>query len=88
MSYKSQLYPLSSTCDVSLTKAGNWRTLSSANLEDMKFLRSWFVYDSDLKSRLAEGGANWNKVAGFALMAGISLGGWSGVALLLRHFLK
>jgi hypothetical protein len=84
MSFKSQLYPLSSTYKTSTSPWGS----SPGDSRDMKFLRSWLVYDSQTTNGIGSGRANWNMLAGFALMAVVSAGGWSCVALLVRHFLK
>jgi hypothetical protein len=89
MNHRLQLSPLSTSTKLhtGLTFAGRWgRPL--ANLEDVKFFRSWLVYDSDLEVNRSSGRLNWNMLAGLTAMVAISFGGWSGIALLVRHFMK
>lgn len=89
MNHKMQLSPMSTGTKIQsdLTFAGRWgRPL--ADWEDVKFFRSWLVYDSDVESNRSQGRFNWNMLAGFTAMVMISVGGWSGIAFLVRHFLK
>jgi hypothetical protein len=59
-----------------------------ARWEDVKFFRSWLVYDSDLEASRSRGRLNWNMLAGLMAMVVISAGGWSCIGLLVRHLLK
>jgi hypothetical protein len=77
MNYRMQFSPMSSTHQ---TRLATW--------EDIKFFRSWLVYDSDLEATRTRGRVNWNMVGGFVLVAVISAGGWFGISLIARHLLK
>jgi hypothetical protein len=48
---------------------------------------AWSVCDSNHLTATS-GQLNWNMFAGLALMAAVSLGGWSSLALLVRHLFK
>jgi hypothetical protein len=89
MSYKSQLFPLSSTCDTPLRQriSQAWGS-SQSNLQDIKFLRSWLVYDSELESSRTQGRVNWNMVLGLVLASAVSAGFWTGVGLMVAHAWK
>jgi len=89
MSYKSQLFPLSSTSERPLRQriSQAWGS-SPSNLQDMKFLRSWFVYDSELENNRTKGRINWNMVLGLFLATGVSAGFWTGVGLMITHVWK
>ena len=86
MSYKSQLFPLSSTRETPLRQRINqvWGS-SPSNLRDIKFLRSWLVYDSELENSRTHGRVNWNMVLGVFLATGVSAGFWTGVGLMIAH---
>lgn len=89
MNQRVQFSPTTTSSKIqsSLTFAGRWgRPL--ADWEDVKFFRSWLVYDSDLESNRSRGRFNWNMLAGLTAMAAISVGGWSGIAFLVRHFIR
>jgi hypothetical protein len=77
MNYKLQLSPISSTHES-----------QAASGEDAKFFRSWLIYDSDLEVTRTRGRLNWSTIAGAALAAVVSLSGWFGIVMLLRHFWK
>jgi hypothetical protein len=89
MSYKSQLFPLSSTSETPLRQriSQAWGS-SQSNLQDIKFLRSWLVYDSELDSSRTRGRVNWNMVLGLVLATGVSAGFWTGVGLMVVHVWK
>jgi len=89
MSYKSQLNPLSGTCDkpMRLPIRGSWGS-APADSGDMKFLRSWLVYDSDIQSSLAAGQNNHNRFLGLALLVGISASFWAGIGLMIARVWK
>jgi|GEM_PF-4840662 hypothetical protein len=59
-----------------------------ADLEDVKFLRSWLVYDSSIERSRTPGRFNWNAVLGLALMAAVSAGVWAGIALLIARLVR
>jgi hypothetical protein len=89
MSYKSQLFPLSSACQaalhrqVGLSWGSSPASLRNADLQEMKFLRGWLIYDSELQPTLERGRVNWNLVAGLTLAIGVSAGFWAGMALVI-----
>lgn len=87
MSYKSQLFPLSSTCETPLRQriSQAWGS-SPSNLQDIKFLRSF--YDSELESSRTHGRVNWNAVLGLFLATAVSAGFWTGVGLMIAHAWK
>lgn len=88
MSYKSQLNPLSGTCErpTRLPIRGSWGS-APANSSDMKFLRSWLVYDSDIPSNPA-GQTNHNRFLGLVLSVGISASFWAGVGFMIARVWK
>lgn len=89
MNHKMQLSPMSDSARMhnGLTFAGRWgRPL--ADWENVKFFRSWLVYDSDVESNRSHGRFNWNMLAGFIAMITISLAGWSAVAFLVKHLIR
>jgi hypothetical protein len=94
MSYKSQLFPLSSAREIPLRRriGLSWGSspanLTDTDLQEMKFLRGWLVYDSDIQSALEQGRVNWNLVAGLTLAIVISAGFWAGVGLIIAHIWK
>jgi hypothetical protein len=94
MSYKSQLFPLSSTWEKPLRRpigklwGSSPASLRDVNLRDMKLLRSWLVYDSDIQIGLAPRGVNWHMVLGLTLAGIVSAGIWAGVGLMLARLLK
>jgi hypothetical protein len=92
MNHKSRSFPRSSTSEAPLRwqidSWGSSANLPDANLEDMKFLRSWLVYDSDVQIGLARGRFDWNAIAGIALAVGISASFWTGVGLIIARAWK
>jgi hypothetical protein len=89
MSFKSQLFPLSSTCETPLRQRASqaWGA-SPSSLQDVKFLRSWLVYDSELESSRTHGRFNWNMVLGLVLATSVSAGFWTSVGLVIAHAWK
>jgi hypothetical protein len=89
MSYKSKLFPLSSTCETPLLRliGHSWGS-STANLEDVKLLRSRFVDDCKIRTGLAPGRANWDKILGLAAAIVISASFWAGVWLTIARVWK
>ena len=58
---------------------------------EARLFRSWFVYDPNpdlLEEERPRRRLNWNRIGGLALAAGVSAGGWLGVAMLLRYLLS
>jgi hypothetical protein len=58
---------------------------------EARLFRSWFVYDPNpdlLEEEQPRRRLNWNRIGGLALAAGVSAGGWLGVAMLLRYLLS
>jgi len=88
MSYKSQLCPLSGTCETPLRLPiqGSWGSSPMDSL-DMKFLRSWFVYDSAIQSGSASS-TKRSRFLGLALLVGISASFWAGVGLMIARVWK
>jgi hypothetical protein len=58
-----------------------------ANLGNVQFWRSWLELDSEIEPR-PKSRVNWNAVLGLAVAAGISLGFWMGVTLLILQIWK
>jgi hypothetical protein len=89
MSYKSQLFPLSSTGETTLHRPiGHSRGSSPPNLQEMKFFRSWLVYESDLETIPTRGRVKWNMVLGLTLATAISASFWACVGLVIAHLWK
>jgi hypothetical protein len=59
-----------------------------ANLQQVRFFRSWLVYDSDFESNRTHGRINWNMVASMVLMLAVSAAGWASLGLLVTRFWK
>jgi hypothetical protein len=87
MSYKSQLFPLSSTREKPLRQRTS-RARGSSHSQDMKFLRSWLVHDSDLEANRTHGRVNRNVLLGLVLATAVSAGFWTGVGLMVAHVWK
>ncbi|MGA8215365.1 MAG: hypothetical protein WB799_17340 [Candidatus Sulfotelmatobacter sp.] len=85
---KSRLFPSSSVSEPPLQeRIGHSWGSAPTNLRDMKFFRSWLVYDSEIQTGVARG-VNWSVVAGLVLAFGVSAGFWTGVGLMIVHFWK
>jgi len=91
MSYKVlQLSPLSTrSMQLKIMIQGPWSN-PPADFPDVRFLRSWMVYDSGMAfgRGAAAGGFNWNGLLGLLLAVGISAGSWAGIGLTLSRLLK
>jgi hypothetical protein len=89
MSRKSQLTPESGTRETRwhLPIEGPWKS-SPANLREMKFLRSWLVYDSQIESGFEHRRLNWRLVLGLAIVITVSASFWTGIGLLVAHIRK
>jgi hypothetical protein len=94
MSYKSQLFPLSSTGETPLRRPIShlWGSapanLRDMNLQDMTLLRSWLVFDSGIQTGHAPGGVNWKMVLGLALAMAVSATFWAGAYVMIAHVWK
>jgi hypothetical protein len=104
MSDKVYLFPRSSTCETPLrSRIGDSSESSPANLpdadlQDMKFLRSWLVYDfeiqdleiqdSEIQISLKRRRVGWNLIAGIALSFAVSAGFWAGIGLMIARLWK
>lgn len=85
MSYKSQLF-LSSSCETPLRMPiGHSWGPSPAESQEMKFLRSWLVYDSEIQASLVPGRTARNIVLGQALAIAASACVWAGVGLMIAR---
>jgi hypothetical protein len=81
MNYKMQLSPISGT-------HGSSMRFPLASREDAKFFRSWLVYDSGLETSRTHGRLNWSMLVSLTIMSLVSIGGWYGIAMLVRTFLR
>jgi hypothetical protein len=89
MSYKSKLFPPSSTGETTLRRPiGHSQGSSPPSMREMKFFRSWLVYDSDLENLRTHDRVKSNMVLGLTLATAISAGFWVGVGLMIAHFWK
>ena len=66
--------------------SGPWNSPPPADLQDAQLLRSWLVYDSELEGQ--EPRVRWNTVWGLTVAFGISAAFWTGVGLLIAHFVS
>jgi hypothetical protein len=55
--------------------------------EEMRFYRSWLVYDSGMEVSRTHGPVNWNLVLGLLVTTGVSISGWYGIDVLIRHLI-
>jgi hypothetical protein len=86
MGHKSRLFPSSSVSEAPLQeRIGHSWGSAPTNLRDMKFFRSWLVYDSEIQTGVARG-VNWSVVAGLVLAFGVSAGFWIGLVLMIVRF--
>ena len=76
MSYKSQLFPLSSTAEVSPRVAVP---------QDLKFLRFRVVCSSDVPNNVGVSPRQRKVAVGLALAFGVSTGFWIGVVLIVAR---
>jgi hypothetical protein len=94
MSYKSQLFPLSSASErpLRLRIDRAWgcspANLRNACLQDMKFLRSWLVYDSDIQTAPERGRIDWNPIEGLTLAIAVSAGFWASLGMIIAYIWK
>jgi hypothetical protein len=89
MSRKSQLFPQSGTSKTRwhLPIEGSSRS-SLADVREMKFLRSWLVYDSEIPGGFTHRRLNWRLVLGLAITVTVSASFWTGIGLLVAHIWK
>jgi hypothetical protein len=89
MSYKSQMFPSSSTCETPLRRMiGQPWGSSPAESQDMSFLRSWLVYDSEIQANLAPSRNIWNIVLGLGVAIAASACIWAGIGLMIARIWK
>jgi hypothetical protein len=88
MSYKLlQLFPLSTRgTRMKISIRGPW-SAPPADSNDVRFLRSWLIYDSGLDEPGASGFRR-NRLLGMAIAVGISASFWSGVGLAFAQVWK
>jgi hypothetical protein len=87
MNHRLQLSPLSHGAFHTSTHLGVGPE-PSAIREEIRFFRSWLVYDSDLEASRTHGSINWNAVLGLCVVASVSAGGWYAIEVLLRHITR
>jgi hypothetical protein len=85
MNHRLQLSPVSHSLG---RPAGFGTKRNSLRWENVKFFRSWLVYDSGLEESRSKGRINWNVVMGLCVMAAVSASGWYGISMLVRHLLR
>ncbi len=86
MSSKPQLNPLSSTVAPGWPTPRTWGS-PTAKPEEMKFLRSWLVYDSENQERLVTTRRGRSMALGLALAFSLSASFWTVFALAIaRHW--
>jgi hypothetical protein len=85
MNYRLQPSPISHAHD-SLPFSEHWQAMP-ADSEEIKFFRSWLVYDSDLGLNRTPG-TNWNAALGLGLAVIVSAIFWAGVALAVPYLWK
>jgi hypothetical protein len=93
MSYKSQMFPVSSTGKRPLA----WRItptwgqppadLTETDSRDLGLLRSWLVCDSVIQTGTGRR-INWNTVFGLALATAVSASIWAGIGLMIARIWK
>ena len=89
MSYKSQMFSSSSTCETPLRRMiGQPWGSSRAESEDITFLRSWLVYDSELQVNPVPSRTTWNVVLGLGVAIAASACLWVGVGLMIARIWK
>jgi hypothetical protein len=66
---------------------GSWGD-SPADSANLKLLRSWLVYDSEIQIGLPPERVLWNRWLGLALSIGISTGFWAGIGLVIARVWK
>jgi hypothetical protein len=84
----AQLSPQAST-----RGAGDWFAVQGsrsprASIRDIRFLRSWLEYDSQVNAARPRKGINWNAVLGVLVIVGVSAGFWTILGLIVAHFWK
>jgi len=88
MRYKvPQLLVSTDKLHVSVAKFRPSRNNPAAS-SDIKFLRSWLTYDSDLESNRPAGKVNWTAAFGMLLAMAVSVGFWAGLGLLIAQLRK
>ena len=89
MNYKSQMLPSSSARETRLRRMiGQPWGSSPADSQDMTFLRSWLVYDSEIQVNPAPSRNTWNVVLGLGVAIAASACFWVGVGLMIARIWK
>ena len=83
MNYRLQLSPISNPRD-SPPLTDQWNA-PPASWEDVKFFRSWLVYDSDIEINSSRD-INWSMVLGLALAMIVSATFWTGLGFTIAYF--
>jgi hypothetical protein len=89
MSRKSSLSPEFATSKTRwhLPTENSWKP-SPTNLREIKFLRSWMVYDSAVDNGFQHHHLNWKLLFGLAIMVTVSATFWTGIGLLVARLWK
>ena len=85
MSYKLQLFPLSSTEAILKRLPAKIAGEMPANVEDARFLRSWLVYDSEIQRNRTTGRSNRSIALGLTVAICLSAFFWTGIGLMLAR---
>ena len=87
MSYRT-LPPISGTYHSSIAVSSTERSWTAPlkGWQHVRFSEPWSTYDCGITGTGSQ--PQWNRIAGFALAAVISVGGWSGIALLINYLWK
>jgi hypothetical protein len=83
MSYKL-LQPSTGESSARIAIRGPWNSVAESS-QEIAVLRCWFEYDSRMEKQGSRR-ANWDAILGIALIAGLSVGFWAVVGLLVRHY--
>ena len=73
---------------------GSWagssweENLQEMDVQSIRMLRSWLVYDSMVEAGSVPRRVNWNSVLGLALATAVSLSIWAGIGLMIAHVWK
>jgi hypothetical protein len=85
---KTKLFPVVNTWKAPRQYMGSFWESSPFELRDVQFLRSWLEYDSEFDVQLSGRRVNWNALLGLALVSGVSLTFWAGMAVTISRLLK
>lgn len=82
MSYRT-LPPISGTYQSAITVPSNERQWAASLKSRPRLSEPLPPYDSGVAGAVSR--PQWNRIAGFALAAAISVGGWSGIVLFVGY---